>query len=327
MAETILNYVSRRRNRSSGSSPIRKGDSPEYKKAKNTEDSEPQSATRTTTAQKDPHDEGEENDVVLAALEMTDDLGGILKQILEKLQKLDSIENTVKKIEVNLSKLETRTAKLESFQETAASDIEQLKVGQDLIEKNQEKAQKATAKKLEALDKKLAELGEKEKLIDSKIEELNTKDLYLEAYSRRENIKFNNIEESSPSGSREEDTEEVLRSFMERELGYGDARSVEIQRVHRLGKKRSDGESRPILARFLRSKNCDKILSLGHRLKGSNFQMFRDLPQELIRRRNLQMETFKKAKQNNIPASFSRAQPDKLYVRGKLWPVGQPLVV
>ena len=299
----------------------------EYKKAKNTEDSEPQSATRTTTAQKDPHDEGEENDVVLTALEMTDDLGGILKQILEKLQKLDSIENTVKKIEVNLSKLETRTAKLESFQETAASDIEQLKVGQDLIEKNQEKAQKATAKKLEALDRKLAELGEKEKLIDSKIEELNTKDLYLEAYSRRENIKFNNIEESSPSGSREEDTEEVLRSFMERELGYGDARSVEIQRVHRLGKKRSDGESRPILARFLRSKDCDKILSFGHRLKGSNFQMFRDLPQELIRRRNLQMETFKKAKQNNIPASFSRAQPDKLYVRGKLWPVGQPLVV
>ena len=137
---------------------------------------------------------------------MTDDLGGILKQILEKLKKVDSIENTVK----NLSKLETRTAKLESFQETAASDIERLKVGQDLIEKNQEKAQKAAAKELEALDKKLAELGEKEKLIDSKIEELNTKDLCLEAYSRWENMKFNNIGESSPSGSREEDTEEVL---------------------------------------------------------------------------------------------------------------------
>jgi len=37
-----------------------------------------------------------------------------------------------------------------------------LKVGQDLIEKNLEKA--ATAKKLQALDKKLAELEEKEKL-------------------------------------------------------------------------------------------------------------------------------------------------------------------
>ena len=76
MADMILNYVSRRRNRSSGNSPNGKGDSPEHKKAKNTEDSEPQ-ITRTTTARKDPHDEGEENDVVLTALEMTNDLGGI----------------------------------------------------------------------------------------------------------------------------------------------------------------------------------------------------------------------------------------------------------
>ena len=135
MANMILNYISRRRNRSSGSSPNGKGGSPEYKKAKNTKDSESQSATRTTTARKDPHDEGEENDVVLTALEMTDHLGGILKQILEKLKRLDSIENTVRKVEVSLAKLETRTAKLEFFQETAASDIEQLKVGQDLIEK------------------------------------------------------------------------------------------------------------------------------------------------------------------------------------------------
>jgi len=115
---------------------------------------------------------------------------------------------------------------------------------------------------------------------------------------------------------------------MEWELGYiGNARTVEIQRVHRLGKKRSDNERRPILARFLHSKDCEKILALGHRLKGSNFKIFRDLPQELIQRRNLQVETFKKAKQNNIPASFSWAQPDKLYMRGKQWPVGQPLVV
>ena len=31
------------------------------------------------------------------------------------------------------------------------------------------------------------------------------------------------------------------------------------------------------------------------------------------------MDTFKKAKKNNIPASFSKAQPDKLFIQGKLW--------
>jgi len=45
---------------------------------------------------------------------------------------------------------------------------------------------------VQTLEKKHAELEEKEKLINSKIEELNMKDLYLEAHSRRENIKFNN---------------------------------------------------------------------------------------------------------------------------------------
>ena len=39
------------------------------------------------------------------------------------------------------------------------------------------------------------------------------------------------------------------------------------------------------------------------------------------------MNTFKEARKNNIPASFSRAQPDKLFIKGKLWPVGKPLVI
>ena len=165
----------------------------------------------------------------------------------------------------------------------------------------------------------IAKLESKEQEIDSKMEELKTKDLYLEAYSRRENIKFINIREP------QEDTEEKLRNFLEDELGYRDASTVEIQRVHRLGKKKNDDEPRPILARFLPYKDCEDILSLGHGLQGSNFQMFRDMPYEIVKRRNEQMATLKKAKQLNILASFSRVQPDKLYVRGKLWPVGKAL--
>ena len=119
-------------------------------------------------------------------------------------------------------------------------------------------------------------------------------------------------------------TEMALRTFLETELVFGDAANVEIQRVHRLGKKR--GESpRPILARFLRYKDCEKLLSLGHRLRGTNYKMYQDLPFEIVERRRAQMETFKKARRNNIPAAFSKAQPDKLFIRGKLWPFGMPL--
>ena len=71
----------------------------------------------------------------------------------------------------------------------------------------------------------------------------------------------------------------VLRTFLETELSFGDATNVEIQRVHRLGKKR--GESHR-LARLLRYKNCAKRLSLGHRLRGTNYKMYHDLPFEIF---------------------------------------------
>ena len=39
------------------------------------------------------------------------------------------------------------------------------------------------------------------------------------------------------------------------------------------------------------------------------------------------MDTFKEAQKNNIPAAFSKAQPNKLFIKGKLWPVGKPLEI
>ena len=51
--------------------------------------------------------------------------------------------------------------------------------------------------------------------------------------------------------------------------------------------------------------------------------MFRDLPQEIIARSKVQMEAFKDTRKNVVAASFSQSQPDKLYIRGKLWPIGQ----
>ena len=121
---------------------------------------------------------------------------------------------------------------------------------------------------------------------------------------------YSNIEEQSQDEG--EDTEEILRGFLQHELGFVDAQSVEFQRVHRTGKSK-DGKPRPILARFLRYKDVQKILSLGHRLKETEFQMFRDLPTEIVKRRRAQMETFKTTKRRGIPAAFSQSQPEDVY--------------
>ena len=170
-----------------------------------------------------------------------------------------------------------------------------------LIEKKQDDAKKALDKRIKGIEGKIAELKVKEGEIDQTLKDLNTKDLYLEAYSRRENIKFNNIPESPSPRNGLEDTEEVLRSFLGKQPGYHDASSVGIQRVHRLGRKKEDGGARPILARFLRFKDCEKIFALGSRLRDTNFQMFKDLPQELVTRRRAQMDTFKKVNEIIFP--------------------------
>ena len=51
--------------------------------------------------------------------------------------------------------------------------------------------------------------------------------------------------------------------------------------------------------------------------------MFRDLLTEIVKRRSVKMQTFNTAKRRGIPAAFSQAKPDKLYIRGRLWPVGK----
>ena len=214
---------------------------------------------------------------------MTQDVGATLQAILAKLEKLDSIESAVKKIEVNLENLEKRTQRLEVFQTTAKKDIDDLKEGINFTGQQLQDKTEAVEIAHRLYKTQLAELTTRCQKYEDLLDEIHTKNLYLEAYSRRENIKFTNIEESTEIGGRSgEDTEEVLRNCLERDLGYRDARNVEIQRVHRIGKSK-DGNPRPILARFLRYKNCQQILLLGHRLKGTNFQMFRDpFPRKLL---------------------------------------------
>ena len=90
-----------------------------------------------------------------------------------------------------------------------------------------------------------------------------------------------NIEEGPQDQS--EDTEEILRGFLQRELG--ELRTWKFN-VSTAQEKPKDKKPRPILARFLRYKDVQKTFSLGHRLKGSSeFQMFRDLPTETVKRR------------------------------------------
>ena len=104
---------------------------------------------------------------------------------------------------------------------------------------------------------------------EERINNLHMKHLYLESYSRRENLKFFGIPEkeaNAEEGGEVFDTRAVLNQFLEMVLGFQDPRiNIEIQRVHRVGKS-NNGKPRPILARFLRFQDRERILRQGFKL-------------------------------------------------------------
>ena len=311
MANALEKLFTKRRIRSPVSSNDF-GEFPDAKKAKNFSSSDQSEESEL---------EEDEEDEILTALDMSGKVANQFKTILKKLEKLDSVEESLKCIQASLKSLEQRTERLEAFHTSAKEDIREMKESLN----NHDQAIEELKMRQSAYETEMAEIRQKIKSQEDKSEELHMKDIYMEAYSRRENIKFTNVQEF-PTTDNKKDTEELLRRFLERDLGYVDARSVEIQRVHRIGKNKN-GALRPILARFLRYKDCEGILSLGHQMKGTNFQIFKDLPAEIIEKRRPQVEVLKKARRNGIPASFSASQPDKLYVKGKLWPVGKELII
>ena len=137
--------------------------------------------------------------------------------------KLDIIECSIKNIKTNLANLKVRTAKLEDFQAIARKDIAKLQKSCSFNGDKCKEYKTDLSKKLDEQNKRIISMMERERLVSDQINDLLSKNLYLESYSRCENIKFFNIWEE-----RDDDTEETLRKFMEKEFGFWNVHTAEI---------------------------------------------------------------------------------------------------
>ena len=139
---------------------------------------------------------------------------------------------------------------------------------------------------------------------------------YMETYQRRENLRFYGIPEQSEG---KENSREVLVDFFKNNLGIDDAESIELQRVHRIGKYDSEQtKPRQMIARFLRYPEREEVFSKAGRLKGTGLGISADLPKSIVEARKKLINKFKAAKKDGKTAFFSRAEPDKLYIDGVL---------
>jgi len=229
-------------------------------------------------------------------LEMTDKMSEKLDEILLKLNKLDSIETTLSNLCSEMAIVEGDISKLKADASGTDTKLQQMDEG------------------LKWLDKEVDDIKLKMKLLEAAKEDLYTKQLYAEAYSRRENWKFFGLAEK-------ETKRDLLFEFLKNGLGFEEPeKKFELQRVHRLAKPAS-GKTRPIIARFLRYQDCEMVLRASFHLRDPEIKVLEDYPQEIIERRRKQMSKLKEAKRNGMMVSFSKAEPDKLYINVKFVPV------
>lgn len=136
-----------------------------------------------------------------------------------------------------------------------------------------------------------------EKVTDSherQLKILNYKSVDLEARSRRNNLIFRGLYESS----RNDDCIAFVKEFLETELRL-DASRITIERAHRLGrKKRYQFSRRPIIAAFNNYADTVRILEYANMLRGSQFSIDRDYPLEIYNARKLLWPRYKELKRN-----------------------------
>ena len=243
----------------------------------------------------------EEPDEILVALDMSKDIGVKLQQVLDKLGEMD------KKIESVMENV----AGLEKTMTNIQSEVSSLKVRADLAETKLKEMDTG----LQFANGEVEDLKTQSRNNQQCIESLKERILYQEVYNRRENLRFFGLPESTESTI--EDSSEVLYRFLERDLDIEGARSIEFQRVHRLGRKKA-GTSRPIIARFLRYPDRERVFKAALEAQDEiGVKVYADLPKEIQENRKKQWPRLKRAREEGKIAYFSRKEPDKLFIEGR----------
>lgn len=179
-----------------------------------------------------------------------------------------------------------------------------------------EKAVSTMDRSLSFLNSEIEQLKSRMDEDEAEIKSLNNRILYQDVYSRRENLRFFNIPESTDATK--ENAKELIYRFIERELEVDNARDIEFQRVHRIGAKKPDSP-RPIIARFLRFPDGENVFRRALELKDEiDVKLYADYPREIQERRRKLWPSLKRAREEGKRAFFDKKEPDKLIIDGQV---------
>ena len=234
---------------------------------------------------------------------------------LDKLDKLDNIEKAVRKINDRVDNVEKRLEKNESVVSAVEKSSQFMSNKYDDMKKESD-AEKETVKKIvETVSEVQTETDDIRSTLTEALKvnsELKEELLDLKSRSMRDNLIFRNIEEK-----KDENTEEVLKKFLSDHLKMN---NISFERVHRMREKQTGAnrhsakKPKLIVAKFNFFKERERVRKSAKMLKGTNFSIQEQFPEEIEKRRKPLYPLLKAARQADKRASLVK---DRLYVEGK----------
>ncbi|XP_052693770.1 uncharacterized protein LOC128172039 [Crassostrea angulata] len=144
---------------------------------------------------------------------------------------------------------------------------------------------------------KNSEIQDTVRTLNGELKELKERHIDLQTRSMWDNLIFDGIQEET-----EEHTEEVLKTFIQKEMNISD--DLPFHRVHRMG-KRIPGKHRPIVAKFVLFKDRKKVRRAApSTLRNKPYGVNEQFPREIHERRKQLYPHFKTAKQQGKRASM-----------------------
>ena len=125
------------------------------------------------------HSTASETDEVFGALEMAKGVGSKLEAVLKKLEKLDTIESRLSQMHTTLASIEENVSRLDS-------DVEDLKTKPKQLGSTVNELKES----IQLNEEDISDLKLENKKLQQDVCELQKQFLYMETYSRRENVKF-----------------------------------------------------------------------------------------------------------------------------------------
>ena len=232
--------------------------------------------------------------------------------ILSKLCQLDSIEDRLKRLDGTVSSLGSRVDVIEKrtdeFEEALSFFSEKIdKYDQSSSSQLQEKAH--LCKDVEKQTEVCNEIKTTLDTLQSSNEELQETVLDLKCRSMKNNLVFTGLW----GDGRNENTYALIREFLSRELQIN--YPIEFGNVHRFGRA-ARNRPRPIVARFVYFSDLLNVKDNAYRLKGTNYGIHEQYPQEIEDRRRKLYPVMRQYKQSGHRTKLVR---DKLFIDGTLY--------